>query len=273
MTFIAKTIVLPFDRYDFAATSEELKIVHDDFGGDFTIPPNFQQTAAPHSSAQDTPRRQAAAPPELHVNPQTTLLCEMLGITDPTSVFLGKKADLGIDMSDIKEQNPDEIDVGSSDSDDVTDEVMDSTMEESPAVLEMRKKKLSPENGASPLCAKAPGEFPLSGDNADDQKVHKFSLGEDMESSSPGAGLKLPAPRFSSVLNLPDPTNTKVDKRSATTEHDDKPSGCGEQGKRKSGSSDADEEPGSASSEVKEETPGVKKFKRRNQSFYESADN
>ena len=60
------------------------------------------------------------------VNPQTTLLCQMLGITDPFAVFCGKSV----------EENPDEISLDESDSetatqdDETADETADSTADD-----------------------------------------------------------------------------------------------------------------------------------------------
>ncbi|XP_029655913.1 lariat debranching enzyme-like isoform X1 [Octopus sinensis] len=60
------------ERYDFTATDEDIQNIIDDFGGDLTIPENFVQS----ENVSD-----------IHINEQTTLLCDMLDLTDPNRVL------------------------------------------------------------------------------------------------------------------------------------------------------------------------------------------
>ncbi|GAB1604955.1 lariat debranching enzyme-like isoform X1 [Argonauta hians] len=60
------------ERYDFAATDEDIQNIIADFGGDLTIPENFVVS----DNVSD-----------IHVNDQTTLLCDMLELTDPNKVL------------------------------------------------------------------------------------------------------------------------------------------------------------------------------------------
>ena len=60
-------------RYDFTVSPEEMKILQEDFGGEFTIPHNFEKTAPAHDASSDVSNKQAP-PPEMHLNPQTTLM-------------------------------------------------------------------------------------------------------------------------------------------------------------------------------------------------------
>lgn len=61
-----------FPRYDFTATDEDIQNIIDDFGGDLTIPENFVQS-------ENTS--------DIQINEQTTLLCDMLDLTDPIRVL------------------------------------------------------------------------------------------------------------------------------------------------------------------------------------------
>jgi len=58
----------------------------------FRVPLNFQVTVLPYNP--QNPRRQAK-PPQIHINPQTSLICEMLGVTNPFSIFCGRQPYFG----------------------------------------------------------------------------------------------------------------------------------------------------------------------------------
>ena len=58
----------------------------EDFGQIFKIPENFERTAEPYD-----PKTKERCSPQMTINPQTTLLCEMLELTDPFAVFCGKQ--------------------------------------------------------------------------------------------------------------------------------------------------------------------------------------
>jgi len=75
-------------RYDFTATDAELESLAADFGSMFKVPLNFEATVTPYNP--QLPRRQAPAP-QIHINPQTTLICQMLGVTDPFAIFSGRQ--------------------------------------------------------------------------------------------------------------------------------------------------------------------------------------
>lgn len=75
-------------RYDFSVTDAELESLAADFGGVFKVPDNFEATVTPYNP--QTPRRQIPAP-QININPQTTLICAMLGATDPFAIFSGRQ--------------------------------------------------------------------------------------------------------------------------------------------------------------------------------------
>jgi len=75
-------------RYDFSVTDAELQSLAADFGGVYKVPDMFEVTVTPFSP--QTPHRHAPAP-QININPQTTLICEMLGVTDPFAIFSGRQ--------------------------------------------------------------------------------------------------------------------------------------------------------------------------------------
>ena len=75
-------------RYDFSITDAELESLAADFGSVFKVPDNFEATVTPYNP--QLPQRQAPAP-QMNINPQTTLICEMLGVTDPFAIFSGRQ--------------------------------------------------------------------------------------------------------------------------------------------------------------------------------------
>ena len=75
-------------RTDFTPTTEEIKQVTEEFGGDFSIPENFERTV-PVFDPNLSKKQNRMDPAKTEVNPQTTLICSMLDLTDPNAVFLG----------------------------------------------------------------------------------------------------------------------------------------------------------------------------------------
>ena len=112
-------------RYDFHVSDNDLQAIEADFAGVFRIPENFKRSAPTHDTTTDL-KRQRASPPQIYVNPQTTLLCDMLELTDPFASFTGTQSQslsaMGMDDS------VDNKDVCSDDDD---DDFIDTTMESS----------------------------------------------------------------------------------------------------------------------------------------------
>ncbi|KAH3754117.1 lariat debranching enzyme-like [Dreissena polymorpha] len=86
---------LPGERKDFSPTPKELQNIIDDFGGNLDIPDNFTQTV-PVFDPEKSKKQNQMPPPQTQINPQTTLLCSMLDLTDPNAVFLGKDSTLNL---------------------------------------------------------------------------------------------------------------------------------------------------------------------------------
>ena len=81
-------------------SDEELKDTLKTFGGDMTLPENFEQTSAPILGLPSQQMKHGGRRPlTVQVNPQTTLLCTMLEITDPNAKILGKTSQQLLDES------------------------------------------------------------------------------------------------------------------------------------------------------------------------------
>ena len=76
------------DRYDFSVTDAELESLAADFGDVYKVPDNFEVTVVPYNPQMA--KRKAPAP-QININPQTTLICDMLGVTDPFAIFSGRQ--------------------------------------------------------------------------------------------------------------------------------------------------------------------------------------
>ena len=93
-------VSLPLSRYNFTVSDKELKDMMETFGGDMTLPENFVQTSPPILGQPNQQMRHAHRQPlTVQVNPQTTLLCTMLEITDPNAKILGKTSQQLLDES------------------------------------------------------------------------------------------------------------------------------------------------------------------------------
>ncbi|KAJ8320769.1 hypothetical protein KUTeg_002356 [Tegillarca granosa] len=87
------------DRWDFTVSKEDMNSILEDFGGDLSLPENFEKTVPVFDPSAST-KKQPIAPPQTCTNPQTTLLCTMLELTDPNAVFLGKDNSCKIDVGE-----------------------------------------------------------------------------------------------------------------------------------------------------------------------------
>ncbi|XP_005097087.1 lariat debranching enzyme B [Aplysia californica] len=80
------------ERYNFEADDKDLKETVDLFGGDLTLPEKGFVTTTPPLVGTPNPRS-GRTPLKVVVNPQTSLLCTMLDLTDPMASFLGKSSE------------------------------------------------------------------------------------------------------------------------------------------------------------------------------------
>ena len=112
-------------RYDFHVSDDDLQAIEADFAGVFRIPENFKRSAPTHDTTTDL-KRQRSSPPQIYVNPQTTLLCDMLELTDPFASFTGTQSQslLATGMDD----SVDNKDACSDDDDDFIDTTMESSI-------------------------------------------------------------------------------------------------------------------------------------------------
>ncbi|XP_045138094.1 lariat debranching enzyme B-like [Portunus trituberculatus] len=90
-----KTVYMPgpgsSERYQFTPSQEEIAETVQKMEGNMRIPLSFSPTAESYQEARGKPRMDLVQMPRPSVNPQSTLLCERLGIDDPLSLLLGNK--------------------------------------------------------------------------------------------------------------------------------------------------------------------------------------
>ncbi len=83
------TFLPPLTQTSFAPNDDDYRKVRDDFSDQFEIPDMFEHTAPVHQPGSGN------TPVDVEQlrknNPQTTLLCQMLGIRNPVDVILNRK--------------------------------------------------------------------------------------------------------------------------------------------------------------------------------------
>jgi len=179
---------------DFTVTTDLFNRLDEDFGGIYTVPDNFEITA-PTWSGEKIPKH--FPQPDTHVNPQTTLLCEMLGLINPNAVFTG--TDSMIDISSGNQShgnqslgnrslgNPDEIGIdGDLSDDDAPDTSCEVSYNSTPGSLTPnyptptltpggRRRLLMPSPGAgspSSISGLSPGRLYMPPPGATSSPVH-----------------------------------------------------------------------------------------------------
>lgn len=117
-------------------TDAEIEDTLRTFGDDLTLPENFVQTSPPVMGDPAQKPRPKSQPLFVQVNPQTTLLCSMLNITDPNAKFMGKTSQELLDESsfvkdrdDVEEDDSGEDAVYDDDDDDDIPSTIDSSMD------------------------------------------------------------------------------------------------------------------------------------------------
>ena len=172
-----------------------MNTVIEDFGGNLTIPENFTQTV-PAFDPNKSKAQNKCGPAQTETNPQTTLLCSMLDLTDPNAVFLGR--DSSFKMADDADQD-DTQNVESDDDveDDVESEASLMSFSESEKSLSDRSCSFMSTGNESMLSAGLGNDSFMSGENVDDNVADK-GLGEPWKESGE---MKEKTDNNSSVLN------------------------------------------------------------------------
>ncbi|XP_013393703.1 lariat debranching enzyme [Lingula anatina] len=265
------------DRYDFTVTQEELDALKEDFGGDFAIPENFEPTVPVYDPNQP---KQKMPSPQVHINPQTTLLCTMLDITDPNAALSGKSSTLDID--ELEEVEEDEEDSSICSALDTTTETSISFTNPDEIALDDLEED-DTDSGIPDLSSNAAD---LSAESGQDSPKPLANLSFDSDSASESTRLltkmALPAPKSSEDGS----TAGSCDSDSAAESLNPKTGPntelkIGSSPLRSLDSSNADSDSSSSPStrrpldvgEVSHaQGPSVKKFKRRNQAMYSGDD-
>ncbi|CAH1249489.1 DBR1 [Branchiostoma lanceolatum] len=230
------------DRWDYSVSAEEMEGVKKAFNGDLKVPDNFVQTAPTFNPSQMRNTRQ----PNLTINPQTTLLCGKLGVTDPCKKLLK-----------VAEGNPDEIDLDEDDDEDdtrnpeeiSTSDVDDADADDDDSAAEEVIVPVNP-NITEPMPSQE--EASISDEEAElIKEMHRIR-------SSPATS------QDDSSDILTSPFHTGSETESAAPDLSD--SDSLHQGK-------TDSDSGKRSSENETDGSGSKKkFKRRNQAMYEDTE-
>lgn len=118
----------------YSATADDLKSIHETFGGVFSLPHNFERTAPLYKPEDKTLKNlklpalaEADARSQKQAffsNPQTELLCAMLELINPNAVLMGKESYNLAEMANRllvqrEEKEDDEDDIASSDEDEL----------------------------------------------------------------------------------------------------------------------------------------------------------
>lgn len=123
------------ERWDFTVKKEEMNKILEDFGGDLSLPENFERTAPIHDPNQS---KKKSGPPSLVINPQTSLLCTMLDLTDPNAVFLGKDSHIKPeDLSAMESASGESQAAEGEDEDDDVEDEEETEYESEPSFMSM----------------------------------------------------------------------------------------------------------------------------------------
>ena len=226
-------------------TKEELKSVKEDFQDIFSVPDIFEKTAPVHQSSQKLPY------PETYVNPQTSLIASMLGLIDPNAILTGKESSSL--LGDLSTFGPEEI---SLDGDDIDDDVPDDDDLDTSSTIETPNTSLNVSNTS------------FNPDSTDIDNIIDDEEKEFIASTPKPSVLSLPKPvqENSSPLRCDidlEPKQLLLSSQELDTSQDSSVKSP------ESEKSEAIEEESVKSSDSETAVP-KKKFKRRNQSIYES---
>ncbi|KAK7113105.1 uncharacterized protein [Littorina saxatilis] len=186
------------DRFNFEVSDKDMEEIQKVFGGDLTLPENFERTAPTLQESNSKPPSAMVL-----VNPQTTLLCTMLDLTDPNSVHLG----LSTHDTNAKQvqANEEEVDIGSDDDDSDDDAPSDinssldtsninSSLDVSDSFFRPRRKNLASQFSAGD------GTPPVRVD--DDDEEFKAILAAQRQNSQQGADTSVQTDKPGTDKNL-----------------------------------------------------------------------
>lgn len=251
-------------RYDFTVREADLQSVTEDLGGMFEIPRNFQCTAPVHNP-QVPP-----GSPQLYVHPWTALLCEVLGITDPNSVFKGLEADSGQNKASWSPKSPvsPENDSVISD-DDVPDSSMSFVSDSSFGNSTFASFTTHSSTGTNPTAnvSQNPEEISIDTDSDSDGQSDPANLSQISEIGLIGSFPERACPSpVTSQSSQSDKVESSQSERLESSQSERLESSQSGPENSQSESEVSSREDGST------QGPQPKKFKRRNQSLYSSSD-
>lgn len=121
------------ERYNFEVSDQDITDVQNVFGGNLTLPENFEPTAPTLHEAS-----KASSDHLIYVNPQTSLICEMLDITHPNAIFTNSNSsDFLSAKIDMKSDSDETDDVPDEDYEDEMPSDINSSLDVSSSVLEI----------------------------------------------------------------------------------------------------------------------------------------
>ncbi|XP_042863744.1 lariat debranching enzyme-like [Penaeus japonicus] len=286
-----RTVYMPgpggSERYQFTPSKEEIEETIQLMGCDLRIPLDFVPTAQSYESSQGKPRMEQVHMPQPLLNPQTIAFCDKLGLDDPLAILLGAKrkaqsspklsppsrslndSELNITLDSSKiSNNPDEVELSDADDDDDADIVMEMTLTPEGQDNAEASAEAAIEDVVSPIRrdsfsnSQSPGTQPT----ASSPRL-KITHGQ-------RRGLLLSEPKSDSRKS-PVPFNFESSSASSSLSESESSPRRSPQAKRTNEASDKEmsqTETVSSSSTSGDNMLGMKKFKRRNQAIYSSAE-
>ncbi|PNF18202.1 Lariat debranching enzyme [Cryptotermes secundus] len=258
-------------RWNFVPTKEELDFVWQRFDGNFLVPQNFTQTVVAFDSSSqndssNNSRNSCRKQPPAQINSQTTAFCDRLGIDDPMALLLNSSKESSFDSDEnqkfcttlpgyLTPERPGEVTQVSLDDTSYHDSVDDSMKQVLTAETYNKSVSMNCSISLSPMPKHLRLALP-SPQNSDMDEPMK-----DDASSSPVL-LRL-------SHSLPSPRDSDMDEPV-----------CSDTGNSHSSSPEVtsgasltgSEEVAEICSSSPDLHPALKRFKRRNQALYSSAD-